>query len=79
MSALITGIDAHSAHASSSACSCVRTASASRYRESARAVSGSDSPRESCSSSGLSASAVPPRCVIATENETRVRVECFEK
>ena len=79
VSALITGTDAHSAHASSSSCACVRTASASTYRESARAVSGSDSPREICSSSGLSAIAVPPRCAIATENDTRVRVECFEK
>ena len=42
-------------------------------------MSGSDSPRESCSSSGASGIAVPPRCAIATENDTRVRVECFAK
>ena len=54
VSAFSTGTLAHSAHASSSACACVRTASTSTYRESARAVSGSDSPRESCSSSGES-------------------------
>ena len=47
-------------------------------RQGARRV-GQRLAAESCSSSGVSAIAVPPRCAIATENDTRVRVECFEK
>ena len=52
---------------------------ASRYDESTRAVSSSDSPRDSCISSCSNGTEVPPSCAIATANDTRVRVEGFLK
>ncbi len=42
-------------------------------------MSGSDSPREIWSSSGVREIATPPSCAMPAEKETRVRVECFEK
>jgi hypothetical protein len=57
----------------------VRRTIASTYLESTRPVSSIVSPRPSCSSDDVSASACPPADATATSKETRVLVEGFSK
>jgi plastocyanin len=57
----------------------VRTAIAATCRESTKAVSRGDSPRESCISPERSTTAWPPNSCTPISKETRVRVEGFSK
>ena len=79
VSMLKTGTVAVCASSSSSASGPVRTPIAAMWRDSTRAVSPTDSPRESCSSSRRSTTGWPPSSKIPASNDRRVRVEGFSK
>ena len=76
---LKTGTVACSASSSSSASGPVRTPIAAMWRDSTRAVSPTDSPRESCSSSRRRTTGWPPSSKTPASKDSRVRVECFSK
>src|SRR3989338_4759337 len=76
-SAFITGIEAAAAIFSRSPCEKTRAIIASAYLSRTFAVSSTVSPRPSCSSFQLRLMALPPSWLIATSNETFVRVEGF--
>ena len=76
---LKTGIVPAAASSSSSASGPVRTPTASTWRERTSAVSRTDSPRESCISSGRRIIGWPPSSTMPASKDTRVRVEAFWK
>ncbi len=79
VSALITGTREWAAKASTVSWSKVRIITASTIRDSTRAESSTGSPRPSWVSRGDRNTLAPPNWVIATSNDTRVRVEDFSK
>ena len=74
---MTTGTSAAAASSLTTSWEPERIAIASTYRDSTRAVSAIDSPRESCSSSPRSTIGVAPSSATPTSNEIRVRVEGF--
>ena len=77
--ALITGTCECCANVSTVLWAKVRIITASTMRDSTRAESSIGSPRPSWVSRGDRKMLAPPNCVMATSNDTRVRVEDFSK
>ena len=75
VSMLKTGTSEAAASSSIAAWDVIRTPNAATWRENTRAVSTSDSPRESCISVSRSTSGWPPSSNTPASNDSRVRVD----